>query len=33
MAIWVFLLVFGFTFLNSGEKAFGQIYWKAKKDP
>ena len=32
MGIWVFLLVFGLTFLNSGEKAFGQVYWKAKKD-
>ncbi len=32
MAIWVFLLVFALTFLNSSEKAFGQVYWKAKKD-
>jgi tetratricopeptide (TPR) repeat protein len=32
MATWVFLFVFILTFLNPSEKAFGQIYWKAKKD-
>jgi len=32
MAIWVFLLAFTLSFLNSSEKAWGQVYWKAKKD-
>jgi len=32
MMIWVFMLAFILSFLNSSEEALGQVYWKAKKD-
>jgi len=32
MVIWVFILAFTLSFLNSSEMALGQVYWKAKKD-